>query len=570
MQNKSLNTICITILSLVGLFLFSNATYAISDAEANKFSCPLNYGAGALQPFATYKNVCCPTPKDVTPGGEPIDGKTCYDGGKVLRETSDAAVAFCIDPVGASASSVESIAKDVYTKNWKGFNCLRGTKDTTCRDSSYCKNSTGACQTFGGDSNSCVATKKRIVECDSSCSACLPNYTYCGLANNVCQKVKVGPNKEFDDVTLDTATKYPCSVFGAQADPCTGVCLCPTGYTYSGRQLGQCVPFFVRFSEIFEDGLTWLGGHPWDPNNDGTADDFDNDGVAEMHAYDYSETGPTGLKDVFMKTDMSEVLNWNSTHLPPPLKWLLSNYYLCTVDGDCTGVGQECSEGGICYTPAGAIGSNCPGGKDSECNVVNGLVCDSKTLKCTLPAGGSGGYTPCTLDSQCGVGGKCAVAGFCYMPVNKDVCATMSDCNFLEGYVCNLQTLKCEVPTPEVNLSPRIVGLTSTTYDGGLNGAATKGYAPADKLCNTAYAGSHICTSKEIINSYVVGATTLPAAGVAWINSGAPGNVSPFVNDCKGWGNGANFPYFGTVWNFTLKAAGIQQCNFKKSFACCK
>jgi hypothetical protein len=116
-------------------------------------------------------------------------------------------------------------------------------------------------------------------------------------------------------------------------------------------------------------------------------------------------------------------------------------------------------------------------------------------------------------------------------------------------------------------MSALFVGLTNSS---NYNGNQTN-YSTADSRCSTDHPGSHICTSKEIINSYVLNVNSINSyTEKAWINSGAPGNITPAVSDCKGWSDGAIFPYFGTIWNFSIKAAGIMSCNKTRFFACCK
>jgi hypothetical protein len=127
---------------------------------------------------------------------------------------------------------------------------------------------------------------------------------------------------------------------------------------------------------------------------------------------------------------------------------------------------------------------------------------------------------------------------------------------------------------PEPNAVTGIVGqftgLTTSSYDGSRGG-----YSAATALCNAQFAGSHICTSMEMINTYNHNPTLLSAGtGQAWINNGAPAHSDTLSNDCKGWNfnqaSQAGFGRFGSVWYFTGNQALIQYCNVAIPFACCK
>jgi hypothetical protein len=115
-------------------------------------------------------------------------------------------------------------------------------------------------------------------------------------------------------------------------------------------------------------------------------------------------------------------------------------------------------------------------------------------------------------------------------------------------------------------LAAKYVGLTAIKK--GANG----GYANADAFCTPVSAGSHICTAKDMTNSYVSG-VTMPSSGVAWINNGPPGYVKYVTNDCDGW-NSSLKTIFGSVWNFSKKASYVADCGQSVTggipFACCK
>lgn len=115
----------------------------------------------------------------------------------------------------------------------------------------------------------------------------------------------------------------------------------------------------------------------------------------------------------------------------------------------------------------------------------------------------------------------------------------------------------------------QFMGLTATTYNG-----AQGGYGGANAKCVLNYAGSHVCTSEEIlqvINSggSISGGPTDPAA---WISGGPPGYTAN-ANDCNGWKSavsGGAAGYYGRVWDLAGQYGIMTTCNALLKFACCK
>jgi len=360
MRNKKIFLLSLILPIVFLAILFVPKVFAAYD-------CNINYPGAAIT--SADLNACCyPASK------EPYGGISCRPEGTFLQKIGG--VVTCTEE-----SSLVTKAASQQSKNRKYFNCFTGATPAVCRDG-YCPQvGTGTCIQATG--TSCPASKNRVNQCPGACGTCNQDSVYCPVPTEGPKDpgFDVGPNyaaaescqlKKYGPTTTDPSDPNSCANQGKSvANYCTGECTgCAAGYTLSGRNSGACIPFVQRFAEIFDDGLTWLGGQDWDPDGDGNADDFDKDGKVEEHAYDYSLTGPNGLKDVFLKSDMAETLNWNSTYLPEQIKWLLNNYNLCTVDSDCTGA-QECAPGGYCYTPGGTGACT----NSSDCDL--GYTCDA-------------------------------------------------------------------------------------------------------------------------------------------------------------------------------------------------
>lgn len=124
-------------------------------------------------------------------------------------------------------------------------------------------------------------------------------------------------------------------------------------------------------------------------------------------------------------------------------------------------------------------------------------------------------------------------------------------------------------PNPVSGVVGLYVGKTAGSYKGG----DASGYQNLNNYCSSgggALTNSHACTPMEIINTYNHNASAVTGqTGTVWVNSGAPGNTIPAVNDCNGWQD-STLSYYGNVWSFTKKFSGILPCAFALSIACCK
>ena len=120
-------------------------------------------------------------------------------------------------------------------------------------------------------------------------------------------------------------------------------------------------------------------------------------------------------------------------------------------------------------------------------------------------------------------------------------------------------------PGPVSGVVGLYVGKTAGTFDGNVGD-----YAAANNLCATVDVNSHICAPMEMINTYNHSPGSITAeSGVVWVNSGAPANTTPAINDCNGWSDNS-LAYYGNVWSFDTDYSGILPCMVTLPIACCK
>lgn len=312
---------------------------------------------------------------------EPYGGIACRPEDKFIQELGG--VVTCADP-----ADLKILAESQQNANRASFNCFTNQASAACR-AGYCSNS-GTCIQA---TSVCPSNLNRVNLCPGSCGTCNADAVYCPVPTNgpqdpgihqgpnyagaaACQLKQYGPGGG----VLDPTDPQSCASQGRSvANYCTGECTgCAAGFTESGRNRGACIPFAQRFIEMFEDGLTSLGG----PADDG--------------AYDYSVTGPANLSPVYLKADVAENLNFANASLPISMRSvLLGGYTTCTSAAQC-GAGQQCSNSGLCYLPTGTVGSVCS--TNSDCNILQGHVCDPTTNQCAIPVSNCTGLL---------IGGQC-------------------------------------------------------------------------------------------------------------------------------------------------------------------
>ena len=288
-------------------------------------------------------------------GEEGYQGVYCNPGEYIQKIGSNS-------PSCKTSADILGRAGDADTKNFAGFNCFNNQLDKTCQPGLCYNPGADACQAFGGDNPDCDSLNRKT-NCDQSCNGCKSGFISCGAT---CQAPI--------DVTCGD---------GYEPDYCTGTCGCETGYTPSGLVEGVCVSFLERFREIFDFGLTSLGGI-----------ELTYAGASLINAYSYGAitdtvswsdfTDPDFYGNIFVEVDLSDHLNWASPTVPAPIQDLITNnnYTFCTDDSDCdTGNGEYCLAG-LCYNPGAHPGDGCT--DPSDCPM--GYVCDASGV-CALPSG---------------------------------------------------------------------------------------------------------------------------------------------------------------------------------------
>ena len=125
---------------------------------------------------------------------------------------------------------------------------------------------------------------------------------------------------------------------------------------------------------------------------------------------------------------------------------------------------------------------------------------------------------------------------------------------------------------------PTFVGTTALTYKGDLTpGGTDRGYFAANAKCDQAIAGSHVCSTAEMLNSIkcATDSAKIKDGGFdgtdGWIQDGPPGFTAP-ANDCQGWRSSATTD-LGRMWRFDSSKGGtgyLTTCNQLIVFVCCK
>ncbi len=125
------------------------------------------------------------------------------------------------------------------------------------------------------------------------------------------------------------------------------------------------------------------------------------------------------------------------------------------------------------------------------------------------------------------------------------------------------------LPTTEGAI-PKFVGVTAAAYNG--TSGSHPGYNYANSLCAAAFAGSHVCTTYEMLNT-INASSTMPTVDV-WVHAGPPGYTA-LANDCDGRRSASSAAY-GTYWQmsdsgYAPEGRGLlMTCNNSLQYACCQ
>jgi len=108
---------------------------------------------------------------------------------------------------------------------------------------------------------------------------------------------------------------------------------------------------------------------------------------------------------------------------------------------------------------------------------------------------------------------------------------------------------------------------TPSTYNG-----LQSGYSGANALCAATLAGTHVCTTEEILYSINNGSgSSIPVGTTLWVSNGPPAYTAN-ANDCIGWTSSTAGNY-GTVWIKLSSGDGfgsLNSCATARSYACCQ
>jgi len=149
------------------------------------------------------------------------------------------------------------------------------------------------------------------------------------------------------------------------------------------------------------------------------------------------------------------------------------------------------------------------------------------------------------------------------------------------GYFTGILKVATPVTSSDaVNLSYLIEAMKSTHdvifagHTGPYYNGANGGYDNANAICDTAYDGSHICTTEDIlriINSGNVNSIPTTTIGY-WIVNGPPAYTAN-ANDCVGFTTSSS-AMLGNVWikppEYPNSFGILRHCNQEHQFACCK
>src|SRR3989344_5270773 len=170
------------------------------------------------------------------------------------------------------------------------------------------------------------------------------------------------------------------------------------------------------------------------------------------------------------------------------------------------------------------------------------------------------------------------------------------DSFLLQDNLLKLETYKAGGFTPRLTANKNgdlyVAGCAAAAFVGlayigvapaGFKGGDASSYVGANNRCNTAFAGSHVCTVQEILESVKCAADAAHAGApirsaafnglAAWVNGGPPGYTA-YADDCLGWSDSTT-AHYGRVWNFYNVTGGtgtMTSCNVSSGmpYACCK
>lgn len=572
--------------SLIATFIFG--FLLIPAAYAGDYDCTVAYpDTDDISPF-TYADCIYPQGTD----SEPFAGISCRPEGEVLRQAGSNPV-ICV-----TEQSILDLADAARAELRVGFNSKTGAISGSCINTHI--NCGSGCITK--PTNDCPTTGitpslNRVTACQGGCGGCDVGFVACDADDDViqggppyndgnslggyaaakaCVAILDGSNNTDHPYKIEgdsSSGRKNCEEIGRPLEnACTGKCAdCPLGLTKSGRDSLVCISYGERFLQIFDDGLTSIGGKSLtigvSPNEIVLPNAYAYGSMGdEVHETDPSEPGYYGA--IFVEVDQADHLNWRSASIPAPIASLIAqnDIRFCDADGQCADTSQVCSSG-VCSTPGAEVDSACV--SSSDCRL--GLLCDNETAKCIDPQNQDDELQVCEINDECTGTGESCVVGFCRVQANgigaycgpgpgdDSLCAAGLGCN---------DELKCILN----NTTPpplALVGITNTKFTGILDG-----YEGANVVCDSEFVGSHVCTSSEILSLYNRSdETIIDRTGSGIITSGPPGYTAN-SNDCRGFrfkSLAGNEKIYFSWWDFTSGYGTLSECgNNDLGFACCR
>jgi len=199
-----------------------------------------------------------------------------------------------------------------------------------------------------------------------------------------------------------------------------------------------------------------------------------------------------------------------------------------------------------------------------EVQIPSGSLCVDDSGACSAPSG-SIFVGPAGIEVSNTAGGLLRL-----VQTGNNLQVGVGTSSVPKGSVLHVQGKITSAGNSECSLLPRVVGRTSTQYNG-----KSGGYAGANAKCAADFTGSGVCTAGDIMRE--LSCSKKPLKGAGWISTGAVAAYDangPFVDDCQGWTTNSPSANRGILWADS-NGDGIfepteQSCDVFRYFWCCQ